>query len=317
MTCDGSPVEGATVTLTQGYIEVGTCTTDEAGKCCISATEGTYRIEASKTGYVGSNKTVDVTCPGETDVELDIEPTIGAYVWFQVNGCVNGAGAPIGLPGATVDFNGGSYTTDADGKVNIPTPRDLGTYAYSVSKDRFTTATGSVTVLFHCQNLFPFVGMTPADGYCCPSSGGYYDCPDPVSKTMHFTGPLGSLEITLNDSCGGLACGTFEAEIRDCTHHLRAGTVPYAVAITPGNGPIYLYARDLWFGTDFSAATWSDCGNTLVCPCGAFTCARDNTPLSPAPPTSITCPPGFTSSGTVSGLTGLGAVFNGDWTLSE
>jgi hypothetical protein len=64
----GGGINGASVTVKQGGVTVGTCTTDASGTCSVPITlGGVYDITATATGYGGGSGTVTVSaCTGGT-----------------------------------------------------------------------------------------------------------------------------------------------------------------------------------------------------------------------------------------------------------
>lgn len=309
--CGGTAVSGATVTVTQGVTTIGTCTTDASGNCCVDVTStgsGTYNVAVSKTSHSGSNKNVSVTCPGTTNVALSIDAA-NTGTQFSVAGC----NYPSPLPGATVTFNGGTYITASTGFTQyIPSPP--GTYSWSIAKSRFNTATGSTTVNSSCAYGLVSQTLTPATGYTCD---GTRLCADPILNTLAATCAVGSLTLTVTGSPIWIGCGYFSSSnVDDCSGGVTTGNVPYSIEYTPGGGTdfsIFFFSNGIQ--TKYSGGTWSTCDTAIT---GACVGASRNGPIH-GTETSVNCPasPPYTASGSVSGYTGLFAVFNGAWTITE
>lgn len=185
----GSEIVGATVEIKQGSTTPVTCVTADNGggqACCgiTIGTAGTYTVVVSATGYKTYTGTLTLTC-GQT-ITIALQPsTAPASIVLTVYGCCPGGV----LPGATVSLSDGqSGVTNTSGVVSF-WEGAAGTYTYTVSKSRFATYTGSVT-LSGCQtsSTAVTVTMTPASGYACgPLDPNNDPRPDPIPTTLHLT----------------------------------------------------------------------------------------------------------------------------------
>ncbi|MGZ3299315.1 MAG: carboxypeptidase-like regulatory domain-containing protein [Isosphaeraceae bacterium] len=320
-TCQGSLIGGATITLTQSGTTIGTGTTASVtgGYCFTGLAAGSYNVAVTKTGYTGSNQNVTLSCPGTQNVVLWLTTTSAPTVSFTVTGC-----GGQNLPGATVTIGGGTYTTNSSG-VAGPIALGNGTYPVSISKSpRWQTLTPSNVVVSGCvASGGGTFALTPASGYVCclPASGGSI-CADPIATTLLFTGPAGNALLTYQASPGctyggcGFASGATMITGSPCD--VSSGSAGFGVNWDPSGGVgafgfSYTYGYGLHSGTH--GFTWT---NLISCEFGTWTgpCTVFIN-FGPVSSSTIVCPPAFQVSGTVAGVTGLGAIFNGAWTITE
>jgi hypothetical protein len=97
----GGGINGASVTVKQGGVTVGTCTTDASGTCSVPITlGGVYDITATATGYGGGSGTVTVSaCTGGTVggyIVITLTKTGGPWVCCPT-GCSTNAPIPTTL----------------------------------------------------------------------------------------------------------------------------------------------------------------------------------------------------------------------------
>lgn len=123
---------------------------------------GSYQVTVSKTGFITYSNTLALTCHGTKFIQL-LPVASTSTVTFNVTGCCSKL-----LPGATVTVGGASYTTDSSGQVKLGIT-DAGTYAWSVSKSRFVTQTGSFTITACNGGGIAAINRTlvPASGFHC------------------------------------------------------------------------------------------------------------------------------------------------------
>ncbi len=307
-TCAGADVVGATVTVTQSGTTIGTDTTDSTGQACVGGlTAGTYNVSAAKAGYSTSNVNVTVTCPGTMYANLVASPSNLGFRWL-VTGCNGGP-----LPGATLSINGGNYTTDSSGYtpyVALPN----GSYTWTLSKARFVGASGSGTVS-GCSTtggLGGAVTLTPASGYTCALS-----CVDPIATTLYVTCAAGSLTCTSTGGGPWTGCGTLTGlTVDNCSGGTTAGSAAWAIQLAGDIvDPVCYLAVDMFTETVHEAVTWTACASlSYNCPTNCY-CTLSRTPATS--PTTLDCPPSVYVAGTFSGLTGLFAIFNGAWAVTE
>lgn len=312
-TCYAAPVNGATVTVTQGTTTIGSCTTNGSGYCCVTVpASGTYKVAVSNAGYNPSSTSVTVTCPGTTNVSMVINPTAGASVQFTVNGCTGYAltGATCTITPTSGGPGGGSGVTTSSGVLSFSLGN--GTYSWSVSKFGFATQTGTCTVT-SCSGCGPItVLLLAASGYVCCIESPL--CNDPIPTTLFFTGPLGGVTLTYYSGTSGYCTytghGSFSAPAvatnTFCTTS-AAGMAGYSVSYTPGQALYYYTALN------FGNTMYAQNATGLVCTSNYF---GVNTSLC-VPAGGGGCPPAYTDSGTVTGGTGLMSVFNGGWTVTQ
>lgn len=228
--CGGGTIAGAVVTLgslASLITQAGGCT----NTFCIDPLggAGSYLLTVSMTGYYTYSETKSVTCGGTITVKL-LPITGQPSAIFTVTGC---CGQP--LPGATVTIAGASYTTNSSGQVSLGIT-DAGTYPWSISKARFVTKTGSLT-LTACSAGGTAVNATlvPASGFQCGpgnTSGSAFPhkLADPVPTTLF-----------LMDSVYGAVTLTYSATPTPGWYgSLAVGTTP-AICGCPGSGTTISY----------------------------------------------------------------------------
>ncbi|NIR87306.1 PEGA domain-containing protein [Candidatus Bathyarchaeota archaeon] len=135
----GNPIEDATVTA-DGY----STTTNINGEYIIPAdlAPGTYRVEASKPGYISSSKFAEVFGEETTTVDFALTPLPPGK--GAIAGTITDALTGDPIEGATVTADGYSTTTDADGYYNITI--DPGTYTVTTSATGYESDSKSTTV---------------------------------------------------------------------------------------------------------------------------------------------------------------------------
>lgn len=261
-------LQGATVTVTQGGVTVGTCVTDASGDCCvpINSASGTYTVSYTATGYQSQSQTVTVSSCSDVTVNFHAPVITGARVRFRVQGCDKasvGAGG-CGVTSGTVTYTGpvsGSLTCDSDGFTPIVT-LPLGTYTWHGSAPNYddtpnqtlilnaTSCTVSnVTVaiyvstgrfcLDHCQDLIPAsLSITPSGAFMCvPADNGH----------------------TLSATFDGEASGQYQWTTK------RVGQPNYRIAITldPGLGHSSCTAKSVTVDAGPGSCAASDGSDTL------------------------------------------------------
>ncbi|NOQ34186.1 MAG: hypothetical protein GQ567_08365, partial [Methanosarcinales archaeon] len=149
VTSDGSPVEGALVTLLGCGVDVND-TTDVSGTVTISVTAtstGTIGVTATKNGYDDATTGVDVTAYPMTVTADPTSMLRGTTINVTFNVTSEGTaveGALVELSGYGVDKND---TTDENGTVTISvTATSAGTIDVTVTKDTYEVATTTLAV---------------------------------------------------------------------------------------------------------------------------------------------------------------------------
>jgi hypothetical protein len=278
--CVDAVLSNVTVTVTQGGTTVGTGTSNASGVCCIDVPEsGSYVVTVTKTGYTGSNKLVNVTCPGTTAAVLTLQ-LIANQHRFAVQGC-----GSSGVPGATVTINDGSYTTDSSGYVYFSAP--IATYSYSVSAPRFTTKTGTVNIQFCTGSQVGSGPLTPASGYHCSLSSCPYPLPDSVTLTDSVIGTT-TLSWVADRSWEGTLTYSFPGY---CGCPAKSTTMKYSLSFFGATPSLSISAKVFTFGcpdnsvgsaysTLFGTSladyvcppSFSGSSSAVVCNCGSISC---------------------------------------------
>jgi hypothetical protein len=187
VSCAGTAIIGASVT-----VDGGSPVTTAAGGCCsVNLCPGqksgakSHQVRVTAAGFYPYSNTVSLSCAGTYTVKM--LPTSGAgSVIVSAFGCCCDA-----LPGATVAIAGDTYTTDSSGQVTLGFT-EAGTYPWTISKARFNSCSGSVTITSNCAvGATASCCLTVAAGFACVNSGtvGSPVCcfPDPVPTTLNLT----------------------------------------------------------------------------------------------------------------------------------
>lgn len=192
----GSPLAGAVVTIASN--PPATCTTGNTGCCSLQiGSSGNYAITITLAGYATYSQSQQFNCGLTYNFVLQL--TTQASVIFQASGC------SALLAGVTCTVDGQSCTTNSMGQCSISNVPP-GTYTWTMSKSRYATQTGSVTVPPCYEGSVyasPFPGipirMTPAEGYAFAIWAGQCCVNDPVPTTLSLTDSVaGSCEITFS-----------------------------------------------------------------------------------------------------------------------
>jgi hypothetical protein len=141
VTSSGVPVEGADVEFA-GITEA----TDGEGKAMFTAPDpgvesAVYLITVEKVGYASVEKSVTVIKIYEVQI---IGPTKSPVMGEEFTITITAKGQA--LAGATVEFNGKTYTSGFDGKIVITAPDTAGDYSVSASFGDYKTATMTITI---------------------------------------------------------------------------------------------------------------------------------------------------------------------------
>lgn len=136
-----NPVEGAIVKFgTQ------TETTDSSGQATFEVPDpgvefAVFTVTAEKTGYTSAEKSVTVIKKYEITIVGPSEPP-KAGSKFTIT--IIAKGAP--LAGATIEFNGKTYTSDGEGKVTLTAPSKPGKYTVRATYENFDTGTLEIEI---------------------------------------------------------------------------------------------------------------------------------------------------------------------------
>jgi len=157
---------------------------------------GMHEIIVTATGYNTFDAKKNISCGDTLNIEL-VPSSYNPAIQFNIKGCCDGAlGLTAYLPGAAISLlppSGYEFdcTTNSTGQCNFFVA-EAGTYSYMISKSRFQTITGTVTIT-NCLNTTTTINYTmdPASGYVCGEdscSGGVEAIiPDPIPTTLNLT----------------------------------------------------------------------------------------------------------------------------------
>ncbi len=144
VTSDGSPLDGAHINIDTTPLNTNTNTLGTYNFPFVSP--GTYQVTCSKLGY--QTQTLPATIAVGATTTLNFAMVASTSV--GVTGTVVGSDAPtVGLANATVNLTGVvdySGTTNASGVFNITGVLSGNTYDYSISKQGYQNASGTITV---------------------------------------------------------------------------------------------------------------------------------------------------------------------------
>ncbi len=148
--------ETLTVTVTSGGVALSGVDVNFAEETSQTGTNGqvtftvpdpgvesaTYTITAEKAGYNDAERSITVIKVYAVQI---VTPSTnpGTGEEFTISILAKGAA----LAGATVEFDGDTYTSGADGKVTLTAPSSKGTHTVSASYDPYTPATATITVV--------------------------------------------------------------------------------------------------------------------------------------------------------------------------
>jgi hypothetical protein len=134
-TLSGVDVEFAETTVQTGADGKAEFTVPDPG-----VESAVYTITAEKVGYVTVEKSITVIKIWE--ITIIAPKSIGLGEEFTLT--ILAKGAP--LAGASVEFNGKTYTSGADGKLTIKAPDKAGDYTVSATYESYQTATYTITI---------------------------------------------------------------------------------------------------------------------------------------------------------------------------
>ena len=141
ITSGGSPVSGVDVEFGETTAE-----TDSSGKATFTVPDpgvesAVYNIMAEKTGYSPDEKSITVIKIYDI-VIIGPSTAPGTGETFTITALAKGSA----LAGATISFDGKTYTTGADGSVTLTAPSEEGTYTVTGTYEGYEDATFTVTI---------------------------------------------------------------------------------------------------------------------------------------------------------------------------
>jgi len=141
-------ITSGTNTITDVNVEFGetTAKTDSNGQAIFTVPDpgvesAVYTVTAEKAGYVDAEKSLTVIKIWDV-VIIAPSSAPGLGEEFTISILAKGTA----LAGATVEFNGKTYTSGADGKLTITAPDTAGDYTVTGSYEDYTTATVTITI---------------------------------------------------------------------------------------------------------------------------------------------------------------------------
>jgi hypothetical protein len=122
-------------------------TTDASGEATFTApsvsSDRTYTISTSKPGYAPESDLVTVRVINVPSLIISADAEVGPGASFDV-AVAKDSGDPV--IGATVEFNGKTFTTKAGGVVTLTAPNEKGDYTITASFGTFEDATTTIKV---------------------------------------------------------------------------------------------------------------------------------------------------------------------------
>jgi len=199
VTSAGSPISGATVTLTGGYSS--SCTTNASGQCTIASISATTTINITATKATYIDGTANVTINALSNLTILSNPTsvtsgVTTSVLFSVSSIGPVSGATVTLTGGA----GGTCTTDPSGQCII-TVTATSTVTATASKPAYTDGTTNVVITAALCTIVP---NSCDDGNPCTTD----TCNPAVGcSSVNNTNPCNDGNpCTSNDTCGGGSC---------------------------------------------------------------------------------------------------------------
>jgi len=147
--------ETLTVTITSGGVALAgvdvrfaeeTVQTDSNGEAAFTAPDpgvesAIYTIEAEKAGYNSAEKSITVIKVYTIQI---VGPSTAPAPGEEFTISVIAQGSALG--GATVEFNGKTFTSGADGKVTLTAPTSPGTYTVTATYEGYNDASHTITI---------------------------------------------------------------------------------------------------------------------------------------------------------------------------
>ena len=128
-----------------------TATTDANGNFSFAnLAYGTYTLNVSKDGFVGTSKDVEVN-QASINVEIFMEKNTTQEDICHVTGTMKVKGSSTVIPGVSIVFNSETAISGLDGNFSIDLP--YGTYTVTASKEGFETIQQSVTLNSATQTI--------------------------------------------------------------------------------------------------------------------------------------------------------------------
>lgn len=277
----GSALVGATVAIAG----VGSCTTVASGgnACCTLdiGSAGTETLTVSASGYITYTGSIAMTCA--RTIPIALQPvTAPASVIFTVHGCCGKS-----LPGANCVIDDQTCQTDSSGQCSVWIGA-AGTYGYTISKDRFATASGSVT-LAGCvtSSTTVSVTLTPASGYACAPdviiSGVQTALADPTTTTLLLTDSVYG-DCTLTWASGLGASGGWTGTIFGASYPAQYAEGPPIYQVCPASTFNITYTMySCAFGLSISYPFYACSGCTGFHNGGSQPCYDPAAPPDPLP----------------------------------
>ena len=136
-----SPLSGADVEFAET-----TAQTDSNGEATFTVPDpgvesATYTITAEKSGYTSADKSITVIKVYTVQIVGPTTPPAPGEE-FTVSIIANGAA----LAGATVEFNGNTYTSNARGEITLTAPDSAGSYTVTAAYENYEDGTLTITV---------------------------------------------------------------------------------------------------------------------------------------------------------------------------
>jgi hypothetical protein len=231
--CPGStPIPAANVALKQSGVALVSCATGADGCCSLSVSSaGTYEVVVTKTGYATYDRNRTLACGDTITVGLLGSASVTLHV---LSDCTSGA---QDLEGATAILDGISELTGSTGRASFGLT-DAGTYSWTVSKARYVSQSGTVT-LSYCSPASPGpsdIFLLPDTGYHCGPNLNCDNSPrDPVvPDTLNLTDSVYGATTVAYDVTDGHFRGTKSIAFPAACPGFTAGTRTLKYDFNPG-----------------------------------------------------------------------------------
>ena len=290
-TCAGAAVVAAPVVLSpDGGATTFTVNTDGGGTAIFFlptaqlGPSSSWLVTISTASTVIYKRTEPLSCNQVITVKL--LPAGSPAATWHVGGCCGSA-----LPGATLSIAGATYTSDSSGNIAIGLT-DPGSYPWTLSKARFVSSTGTLTIPAACATGTTYnVTLNPAAGFACGPPLSQPDGnprPDPIPTTLSFTDSVyGSTTLAYNGTSTWLG-SIVVSYPGSCLCEARTVTIHYALSgVGPSECPTPSDAHTL-------NGQYSTCNLTISGIPETKGCPSDTGYTDPA--RSLSCVPGTSAS---------------------
>jgi hypothetical protein len=193
----GAPLSSVLVTWTQGGTSFSAFT-NGAGLATVGVNAaGTWTYSAVLAGYTTATGSQSAVCGSTVSGTDTMPPTTPTAISFAIQGrCDFSTSGISGVSGVLITLTQGATTvtgtTGAGGTVTINVVNS-GAWAWSATKTRWATQTGTTTAVCGSTVGAIVVNLLPDTGYTCSTV-----CPEPIATTLFLTDSNGIHTLTFS-----------------------------------------------------------------------------------------------------------------------